>query len=471
MKTKLLFLSLAIGSLNIFAQDGGLDTSFDPGTGANSTVETTSIQDDGKIIIGGWFTSYNETAINRIARLNEDGTLDNSFNPGTGANNYIKSTSIQTDGKVIIGGNFTSFNGDTNIKYLARLNSDGTLDTDFNMGGTGPSSSVWTTYVQTDGKILIGGNFTSYNGTGSTYIARLNEDGTLDSDFNMGGTEANWYVRSITVQDDGKIIIGGGFNFYNGTYRNQLARLNSDGTLDMTFDIGNAANDFVRTISIQDDEKIIIGGSFLTYAGTNRNGIARLNTDGTHDTSFDPGTGASYTGSSNTGIWSASIQDDGKIVIGGYSDYVNGNSINRIARLNTDGTLDNTFDPGTGADSAVLTTSIQTDGKIIIGGGFSSYNGTARSRIARLNGSPTAGINENILTGLAFYPNPAKHKLQVDIKIDAKYSLSNMFGQEIQKGVLISGSNELDVERLSNGLYLLNLETPVGKATKKIIKE
>lgn len=176
-------------------------------------------------------------------------------------------------------------------------------------------------------------------------------------------------------------------------------------------------------------------------------------------------------GSSNTGIWATSIQDDGKIIIGGYSDYFSGTLINRIARLNTDGTLDNTFDPGTGADSAVLTTSIQTDGKIIIGGGFSSYNGTARSRIARLNGSPTAGINENILTGLAFYPNPAKHKLQVDIKIDAKYSLSNMFGQEIQKGVLISGSNELDVERLSNGLYLLNLETPVGKATKKIIKE
>ena len=472
LKKQLLFLMLAIGSLYIFAQDGALDTSFDPGTGANSTVETTSIQADGKIIIGGWFTSYNGTNINRIARLNDDGTLDNTFDPGTGPNNTIRTTFIQVDGKIIIGGNFTSYNGDSSIKYLARLNADGTLDSGFNTGGAGASSSVYTTYVQDDGKILIGGNFTSYNGTGSNYLARLNADGTLDTGFNSGGAGANWYVRTIAVQTDGKIIIGGGFSSYNGASRYYIVRLNADGTLDTSFSTGTAANGYIRTIAVQTDGKIIIGGEFLTYAGTNRNGIARLNADGTHDTSFDPGTGALYTGSSNTGIWTTAIQDDGKIIIGGYSSTFNGTVINRIARLNADGSLDNTFDQGAGVDSVVLSNSIQTDGKIIIGGGFTTYNGTARSRIARLNGSPTAGINENsAIASLSLFPNPAKNKFTIDIDRDAKYSLISTQGQELRKGTLYSGINDLDVSSLSNGLYFLNIETAEGKATKKLIKE
>jgi len=472
MKAKLLLLMLAIGSLITFAQAGALDTSFDPGTGANSIIETTSIQANGKIIIAGWFSSYNETAINRIARLNDNGTLDNTFDPGTGVNNVIRTTSIQTD-KIIIGGSFTSYNGDSSIKYLARLMDDGTLDTDFNMGGAGANNSVYTTYVQDDGKIIIGGNFTSYNGTTANRIARLNMDGTLDAGFNNGGTGADWYVRSIAVQDDGKIIIGGGFSSYNGTSRNYIARLMDDGTLDMSFSTGSAANDYVRTISIQANGKIIIGGSFLNYNNSNINGIVRLNdTDGTLDNSFAPGTGASYMGSSNTGIWTTVIQGDGKIIIGGYSDYFSGTLINRIARLNNDGTIDNIFDQGTGTNSPVLTSSIQADGKIIIGGGFSTYNGTSRNGIARILDSETAGINENeYFASLSVYPNPTKDKFYIDLQLEANYTLTNVFGQEIKKGTLFSGTNELDAQALASGLYVLNLETIEGTASKKIIKQ
>jgi len=466
---------LAIGSINIFAQDGTLDTSFDPGTGADSSIETTSIQADGKIIIGGYFTSYDGNTVNRIARLMDTGSLDTNFNTGgDGANSTVWTTAIQTDGKIIIGGQFTSYNGTNNINRIARLNDTGTLDTGFNNAGTGANNPVYTIYVQDDGKILIGGNFTSYNDdTSIKYLARLNADGTLDTGFNMGGAGANWYVRSIAVQTDGKIIIGGGFSSYNGTGRNYIARLNADGTLDTSFSTGSAANDYVRTISIQADGKIIIGGGFLNYNNANINGIVRLNdTDGTLDTSFDPGTGANYKGSSNTGIWTTAIQDDGKIIIGGYSDYFNGTTlINHIARLDADGSLDSSFDQGTGADGPVLTTSIQADGKIIIGGGFTHYNDIVRNYIARINGSATAGISDNnAIAGLSVYPNPAKDKVYIELQTQAKYTLDNIFGQEVTQGFLISGANELDTRSLSNGLYFLNIDSNEGHVTKKIIK-
>jgi uncharacterized delta-60 repeat protein len=371
--------------------NGTLDAGFNPGIGANRYIETTAIQSDGKIIIGGGFTSYNGTARNRIARLNADGTLDAGFNPGTGANATIYTTTIQRDGKIIIGGGFTSYN-ETASPFIARLNTNGTLDAGFNPG-IGANSSVYTTSLQRDGKIIIGGQFTSYNGTAGNYIARLNTNGSLDAGFNPG-TGANSSIYTTLIQSDGKIIIGGEFTSYNGTARNRIARLNTDGTLDAGFNPGTAANYVIRTTAIQSDGKIIIGGWFTSYDGTARNRIARLNTDGTLDAGFNPGTGA------NSFIQTTAIQSDGKIIIGGYFDSYNGTARNRIARLNTDGSLDAGFNPGTGANSYIFTTAIQSDGKIIIGGTFTSYNGTVRNRIARLNadGSLDAGFNPPIGT-------------------------------------------------------------------------
>src|SRR5205814_1510611 len=103
--------------------DGSLDSSFDPGSGANNEVDGIAVQDDGKILIGGLFTTYNGTARNRIARINSDGSLDPSFDPGSGANNPVFSLALQPDSKVLVVGQFTSFNG-TSVKRIARLNSE-----------------------------------------------------------------------------------------------------------------------------------------------------------------------------------------------------------------------------------------------------------------------------------------------------------------------------------------------------------
>jgi uncharacterized delta-60 repeat protein len=375
--------------------DGSLDTTFNPGTGANGTVQTTTLQPDGKILIGGIFQSYNGFSRNRIARLNADGSLDATFNPVSGANDDVNALALQSDGKMLIGGFFTSYNS-VSRNRIARLNADGSLDATFNPG-TGASGSVLSFTLQPDGKVIIGGEFLTYNGTARNRIARLNADGTLDATFNSG-TGADGSVRSLARQPDGKILVGGGFITYNGTGRNHIARLNADGSLDATFNPGTGANSSVQTTTLQPDGKILIGGEFSTYNGTSRNRIARLNVDGSLDATFDPGTGA------NSTVLTTAPQPDGKILIGGAFLIYNGTSRNRIARLNANGTLDATFNPITGADQQVLTTTLQPNGKILIGGWFTNYNGTSRNRIARLNAdgsldetfNPGSGSNNDV---------------------------------------------------------------------------
>src|SRR5690606_12472907 len=139
-------------------------------------------------------------------RLNTDGSLDTTFNIGTGANNIVRTTAIQVDGKIIIGGEFTSYSG-TPINSIVRLNSDGSIDSSFVAGESG---RIYTIAIQTDGKFIIGGQFNNYDGILLNRIARLNTDGSLDMTFNIG-TGANNIVRSTAIQADGKIIIGGNF--------------------------------------------------------------------------------------------------------------------------------------------------------------------------------------------------------------------------------------------------------------------
>ncbi|MGW8184632.1 MAG: Ig-like domain-containing protein [Candidatus Moraniibacteriota bacterium] len=350
---------------------------------ANAAIYVTDLQSDGKIIIGGDFTSYNGTAINRIARLNIDGTLDTTFNVGTGVNSTINTIAIQADGKILIGGAFTSYNG-TAINRIARLNADGTLDILFTVG-TGASGIVRAISLQSDGEIIIGGDFTTYNSTARNRIARLNTDGTLDTAF-IVGTGASNTVSELAIQSDGKIIIGGNFTTYNSISRNRIARLNTDGTLDTTFTVGTGAGSYVRAVSIQSDGKIIIGGSFTTYNSITRNRIARLNTDGTLDTTFNPGTGPS------SDVYGVTIQPDGKIIIGGAFTTYGGVARSCIARINTNGTLDTTFIVGTGANNYVYSATVQSDNKIIIGGSFTTYNGVVRNYIARLNADGTIDV-------------------------------------------------------------------------------
>ena len=250
---------------------------------------------------------------------------------------------------------------------------------------------VASTAVQPDGKTIIAGSFTSVLGVARNNIARLNADGTLDLNFNPN---VNNEVCSIAVQADGKVLLGDFFTTVGGTTRNRIARLNADGTLDAGFN-PNADND-VYSIVLLADGKVLIGGDFTTVGGTTRNRIARLNASGTLDAGFNP--------NANNSVLSVVLQADGKILLGGSFTAVGGTGRNRIARLNADGTLDAGFNPN--ADNAVYSIVLQADGKILLGGIFYRVGMTSRIRIARVDASGVldAGFNpsaDNAIVSMA----------------------------------------------------------------------
>jgi uncharacterized delta-60 repeat protein len=230
-----------------------VDASFNPGTGANNDVFALALQPDDKILIAGQFTAFNGTNRSRIARLHADGSLDLSFDPGTGANGDIYAVAVQTNGQVLIGGSFTAVNG-TTLYRVARLNADGSVDPGFNVG-VSVNNELRAIAVQPDGRIVIAGRFTSVAGEPRSRVARLNADGTLDTSFNPGAG-ANDHIRALALQSDGKVVIGGQFTTFNNTNRNRVARLNADGSLDLTFDVGTGASAELRAVAVQNDGTI-----------------------------------------------------------------------------------------------------------------------------------------------------------------------------------------------------------------------
>jgi len=148
------------------AQWGGVDTTFTLGSGRNAGFDAdtvcVAVQSDGKIVVGGIFAHYQGAILNGIARLNSDGTLDATFDPGTGANNTVEALGAQPDGKVIIAGRFTAVNGASHIA-VARLNPGGSPDSTFSPSFIGLENIVDTLALQADGRMLIGGAFTLAN--------------------------------------------------------------------------------------------------------------------------------------------------------------------------------------------------------------------------------------------------------------------------------------------------------------------
>jgi uncharacterized delta-60 repeat protein len=347
--------------------DGSLDLDFMFASGASFTVNALALQGDGKLLVGGEFTSMNDIVRDRIARLNDDGSLDTSFDPGSGANSTVEDLVLQPDGKVLIGGQFTMVN-DTARGRIARLNANGSLDASFNPS-SGANWFVYALALQPDGKVLIGGQFSSVNGTARSSIARLNADGSLDSDFAPGGTQSNGSVSALALQSDGKVLIGGLFTSMNGAPRSSLARLNADGSLDTGFTAGISANNIVNSLLVQGDNKVLLAGVFSDVNGIRRRFAARINGDGSLDLDFMFASGASFA------VHALALQGDGKLLVGGEFTSMNDIVRNRIARLNADGSLDTGFDPGSGANASVRVLALQGDGKLLLGGTFTSVNG------------------------------------------------------------------------------------------------
>jgi uncharacterized delta-60 repeat protein len=374
-----------LGAIFFFARgaEGQPNVFRDPNVDSN--VISHALQADGKILICGTFFNVGSQTHSRIARLNADGTVDSGFQ-NLSPNDTVRSVALQTDGRILIGGSFDSLGGFDRSR-IARLNASGTVDISFQDPLVSMHSSVDAITIQPDGKILIGGNITSVAGETRIGIARLNADGSLDTTFQttMTGTFGG-IVSGITLQPDGKILIAGDFTTVGGEARRNAARLNNDGSLDASFQdpvAGNAQNPSnVKRIILQPDGRVLItGGNFTSVGGQIRGGVTRLNANGSLDSSFQAQDIPS------SAIQDIKLQADGKFLIAGAFQTVNGQARANLARLNSDGTLDLSLpSPNVSGDTGVISTiGIQPNGKILAAGNFTAVGLRTRRRVVRFN--------------------------------------------------------------------------------------
>lgn len=463
------FISITI------AKSQSLDTSFKPIFASQGIVNDIVVQPDGNILIAGYFDRYSNTAANSILRLKPDGTIDQTFNSGKGAQYtnsqpgaIIYDIELQPDGKILITGTFDSFNdvlrsgivrlntdGSVDLTFvpsvptrlynfgngdflqlqadgktlyyrtsetgnkLFRLNTNGTLDASFITGaglGFNTNTAIYGFAILSSGKIMVCGQFSTYNGFSAGNILRLNADGTPDNTFNIGTDNTIFEIRT---QPDGKIILAGGFTKINNAPKFFMARIDEDGVLDNTYTGGpSSVNDIFfetngnfllaygkSTVSRTDHNGIFIssyigssdtndrfnrvvklGNGKLLAGGTTNSNIGRnlivLNDDLTVDTSWPLGTGLTISSSPRSILQLA----DGKILILGGFKYFNGQEKNEIVRLNSDLSIDNSFQSGLGFDNQFFFyLGQQSDGKILIHGQSTKYNNTSIQRILRLN--------------------------------------------------------------------------------------
>jgi len=460
-----------------FNVDGSLDASFDPNT--DRPVLSLAVEPNGQIIVGGGFSTFQpngastETTRNCIARLNSDGSLDTGFDPE--ASGSVMAITILPSGQIILGGQFVTFQpngapGTIQCDFLARLNSDGTLDTGFIVN---PLASVAAVAVQANGQLLIGGNFTSIypedsSGASSvSYAARINPDGSLDQSYNpnpnqevdaivvesdgaavLGGyftqmqtpdlsapVTLNYIARidndglidstlapdttggifATATQANGQIIVGGTFQSIGGVTQPFLARLNANGSLDPTF--APTVNASIEAIAIQSDGKILVGGNFTQIDGISRNYIARLNPDGSVDGPFNP--------NANERVSLIVLQSNGQILISGLfsvlfpNGVTTGVGVSGFTRLNTDGSVDLTFAPNP-SGGAVFAIAVQSDGKLVVAGEFTEIAGFEQGFIARL--LPTGAIDTS-----TFNPSANAPVYAVAIQSDGKIVMGGAF--------------------------------------------
>jgi len=291
-----------------------------------------------------------------------DGTFDPTFVQGTGFAGDVYTIARQADGKLLIAGDELSLYNGTQVPAVVRLGADGALDTSFD-AGDGPDGRVHRIAVQADGRILVGGTFFNFDGVPSRRLVRLMPNGSVDGTFAIG-TAANDWVDDLVIQPDGRILVAGHFDQFNGVNVGGIVRLMADGSIDPSFNTGTGAEAEVNAIALRTDGRMVLGGYFSSFNGLTRNKVVQLNANGSVDTDFDPGAG----GGSGVSIRAVAIAADGRVLCGGDLFTWAGATANGLVRLNTDGSRDMGFDASATTQYGVLDAIIQSDGHILFCG-------------------------------------------------------------------------------------------------------
>lgn len=354
-----------------FQANGIRDTSFAAVT--NGSIVSFFVQPDGQYFIAGTFTTVNNIIRRGLARLNSNGSLDTNLNsPLTGSNWVVNDAARAIDGSYYVVGKLLT--ASTGTAKILRLNSDGSFFSNLSSlpEPTPPSEFYLKISVQSDQKVVLGGNFTIVNGLSrAAGILRLTNTGIIDTTFNpVGGAQTTGNVQALVVQSDAKIVFGGQFNTTSGQFFSRLSRLTLDGQIDPTFTQGAGfqltstldppPTPSIYEIGTQTNGGIVVAGNFTSYNGVNRSGFLRLNDSGNVDTAFAPAL--------NGSVFHIAIQNDDRILILGDFTMVNNTVRNNIARLNADGSLDTSFNSTASLPGSVQRMVTQPDGKILLAG-------------------------------------------------------------------------------------------------------
>lgn len=305
-------------------------------------------------------------------------------------------TAERSDGQILVGGLFKNWDG-TNDRYLALLESGGSLDTSIT-GAAG--HAVIAMVLQADGKIVLTGSFRTWGGTKTERLARLNSDGTLDSTFatNVGNGYSNT-AYAVALQSDGKILGGNSESLWNSVDVGSLVRLNADGTRDTSFDTsGGGANGRTRAIAVQSDSSIIAGGSLADWNGTMVGRLVRMDSTGTIDAAFNSNIG---NGAADGDVYGISLLSDGSMMIGGdFDTWDTTTGVGRLVKLDSSGVRDASFSEnvGAGANARVRKIFPLSTGGFLVVGEFTTWNGQSVGRVVALNGDGT--VNEDATNSL-----------------------------------------------------------------------
>lgn len=357
--------------------------------GANAEVKAIVRAPDGKVFVSGMFGTFTGTNRNEIARLFSNGQLDPGFVPPTTLTLTIPYTlGALSDGRVIVGGNVSADYNNISHFGMLRFLTTGGIDNTFNSNGIGTDDTPFAILIQSDDKIVTGGFAAVYNSASLGHIFRVTAAGAADTTFNPAGAGAGpgigGYLYDLSARADGKFYGAGAFLTYNGNSRSGVVLLNADGTLDNSFVPALPAGSTVKSCAAQSDGKVLVGGSFNVAGPASLPvwvGVVRLTASGSMDPTFTP---LPLEGTLRE-VWDIALQKDGKIVIGGFFTSIGGVGIQHLARLKTNGSLDTSFDPGAGPNGAVNTICVTAEDTLWIGGQFTQYDGFPRQYIARLN--------------------------------------------------------------------------------------
>ncbi len=480
------------GSIARLNPDGTLDTTFLNGlAAANAAVNSVVCQTDSRVLVGGSFSTLDGVARSFIGRLMTDGSLDTSFNPGAGADGPVYAlaeTFVNGNREIYAGGAFGNLNG-VSSPGLARLNNNGTVDASFSSGSgfdgqiyaiaAYPTNSIYA------GKVLVGGLFNHYNGFAVTNLACLNIDGSLNTNFATAlGSGPSGTVRALALQSDGSVLLGGDFTNVNQNVLNHVARLTATGAIDTTFsgNLGLGASDSVQGIALQSDNRIVLVGQFTQASGVTRNHITRLLPSGAIDPTINFGDGA------NGDVAAVLIQPaNGFLVIGGSFSQYDDQTANNIARIYGNSETGSGNFEFTAANYQVDETGLNATITIRRSGGTSGAkaNGTGNIFVnfATTNGSAIAGTNYLAVNQTVVFPvGEVLKTVQVPVLDD------HVITPNLTVGLLLSSPtppaglgnqptatltilNDDSAISFSSTYYSQNKNTPLGVANIDIIRQ